>query len=100
VLFHLTRRGLLVQFSREANVTAVDNVWVHVADELLRYRARTTQTRAQQFSLYGRRHANQIDTIMLVEALILDGDKRVRQVAREAPERNARAELASNLADE
>ena len=44
--------------------------------------------------------ADQVDAVVLVEALVLDGDERLPDVLGQRADRDARARLASDLADE
>jgi hypothetical protein len=97
---HLACRLLLAQLATQAQVTAVDQLGVHVADELLRDRARSTAPLTEQFPLHGRCDADDVDAVVLVEALILDGDERRPDVLRQCPDRHARAPLAPGLTDE
>jgi len=54
---------------------------MHVADELLRDRARPASL-AEDVVLEGTRDSNDIDSIVLVETVILDRNERVWQVFR------------------
>ena len=100
VPLHLTRRGLLAKFAGEAEITPVNDVGVHVPDELLSDRARATAPLAEELSLDRAGDADQVDTIMLIETLILDGDEGVREVTRQRSKRDTRAELTAYLTDE
>jgi hypothetical protein len=73
---------------------------VHVPDELLSDRARATAPLAEELSLDRAGDADQVDTIMLIETLILDGDEGVREVTRQRSKRDTRAELTAYLTDE
>ena len=72
---------------------------MHVADELLRDRARAARMPAQRI-LERRGHAHDVDAVVLVEALILHGDERLAHVRRQRANRHAHAELAAELADQ
>src|SRR5689334_9182553 len=101
VLFHLARGALLAKLARQTEIAAVDDIGVHIPDELLRNRARAAPpSLAEKLPLDGTGDADQIDAVVLIEALILDGDKRVREISGKGPQSDARAELASNLSDQ
>ena len=63
---------------------------MHVPDEQLRDRARAAHVAADGV-LERARDADEVDAVVLVEALVLDGDERRRHVARQRAERDARA---------
>ena len=77
---------------------------MHVPDELLRDRARAAAMIAgdplEDLALDGAGDADQVDAVVLVEALVLDGDERLADVLRQRANRDARARLAPDLADE
>src|SRR6185437_5770296 len=61
VLLHLARGGLLAKLAAEAEVVAIDDVGMHVPDELLRDRARAAAPLAEDLALDRRRDADQVD---------------------------------------
>jgi hypothetical protein len=99
MLFHLARRSLLAQLATEALVRSVDDAGMHVADQLLRDGARAARI-AEHGVLESTRDAHEIDAVVLVEPLILDGHERLRHVLRQRLDRDARAPLSADLADE
>ena len=100
VPLHLACGRLLAELARKAQIAPVDDVRVHVADQLLRDRARTAPTLTQELPLDSTGNADQIDTVVLVKALILHGDERVLEVSRHALEGDARSKLMADLSDE
>ncbi len=98
-LFHLARSRLLAKFSAETHVAPVDDVRMHVADEQLRDCACTPPV-AKDVVLDGSRDADHVDAVVLVEALVLDGNEGLRDVFRKRAERNARSDLRPDLSDE
>src|SRR6185369_7571289 len=104
VALHLTRRLLLAELACEAQVPPVDLVGVHVPDELLRDRARAPAVAAcdplEDLALDGAGDADQIDAVVLVEALVLDGDECLTNVLRQRADGDARARFTPHLADE
>ena len=89
MLLHLSSRCLLAQFASEAHVAPIDDVRMHVADELLRDRACTTPLFAEYPAFDRAADANQVDAIVLVESLIFDGDKCLRHIAWQRTNGNA-----------
>ena len=83
MLFHLSRRRLLSQLAAEADVLTIDDVGMHVADELLGDRTCAAALFAEYASFDRAANADQVDTVMLVEALIFNRDERLRHVARQ-----------------
>ena len=73
---------------------------MHVANELLRDRARPAAVLSEDFALDGAGDADDIDAVVLVEALVLDGDERLRHVRWERFDRHARPKLRPDLADQ
>src|SRR5205085_9244474 len=98
MLLHLARRGLLAELARETEITPVDDVRMHIADELLRDGARPTATLPKEPSLDRARDADEIDAVVLIEALVLDSDERVLEVTWQRAASDARAELMTDLA--
>src|SRR5690348_11209503 len=82
VTLHLARRGLLVELARNARSPAdlppVDDVRMHVSHELLRDRARAAPVLAKNLAFDCAEYADDVDAVMLVEALVFDGDERLR----------------------
>ena len=72
---------------------------MHVADELLRDGARPAAL-AEDVVLERARDSNDVDSVVLVEAVILDRDERLREVLGQRPDRNAGANLLADLADQ
>src|SRR5687767_14699007 len=99
VLFHFPRGCLLAKLSAERAIGPVDDVRMHVADEKLRYRAGPPAL-PENIVLDRSSDSDDVNAIMLVEALILDRDERLRHVLRERSKRHARAYLGSNFTDE
>ena len=77
---HVTCGTLFAQLAADRGVTAVDQVRVHVAHQLLRDGARTAGV-AHDRVLHRRRHTHQIDAVVLVEALVFDRDEGLTEVA-------------------
>ena len=104
VALHFACGLLLVELAHRAHVPPVDDVRMHVADELLRDGARATAMRArdllEELALDCAGNTDEVDAIMLVEALVLDGDERLADVLRQGADGNARSEFPSDLADE
>src|SRR5436305_2779722 len=100
VLFHLAGGRLLPKLAGKAEVSSVDDVGMHVPDELLRDRTRATAPLAEQLALDCRRDADEVDAVVLVEPLILDGDEGLWQITGERSQAHRRPELAPNLPDE
>src|SRR5262245_3068653 len=96
---HLSRRGLLPQLAPETSCASLDDAGVHVADELLRDGARAAPL-AEDVVFHRAEHADDVDAVVLIEALILDGDECLRDVLRQRLERDGRAPLATHLANE
>src|ERR1051326_27872 len=88
MLLHFASRRLLTQLARETHVAPVDEIRVHVADELLRDGARPAPL-AQEVVLDGSGNADQVDSVVLIEALILDGDERFANVRGKRRDRDA-----------
>ena len=99
VALHLARGVLLVDLARDRAVGAIDEIRMHVADELLRDRARATRVAAQRILDRGG-HADHIHTIVLVEALVFDRDERLPDVRRQRSKRHAHAELRAQLTNQ
>src|SRR5512140_283062 len=76
VALHLARRRLLSEFARQpggaADLVPVDDVGMHVSDELLRDRARTAAVFSQNLAFDRAEHTDHVDAVVLVEPLILD----------------------------
>jgi hypothetical protein len=71
---------------------------VHVADQLLRDRARSAPL-AEDVVLQSSGDSDDVDSIVLIEAVVLDGDEREGQILRQRPDRNVDANLVTYLAD-
>ena len=99
VFLHLARRCLLSQLSAEAQVGAIDQSGMHVANELLRDRARAA-TLSKNVVLQRAGDADDIDPVVLVEAVVLHGNERLWQILRQRFDRHTGADLLSDLADE
>src|SRR6187397_2293572 len=99
VALHLACRGLLAELPAEAPVRAVHQRRVHVADELLRDRAGAA--RAATHSVLERAcNAHHVHAVVLVEALVLDGDEGLRDVFGKRRNGDARAQLDAHLTDQ
>ena len=96
---HLARRRLLAQLAQRAHVPPIDDVGMHVADELLRDRAGATRIALHRV-LQRARDADHVDAVVLIESLILDGDEGLANVARQRAEGDQRSFLAPDFADE
>ena len=90
VLFHLARGGLLAKLAHRALVPPVDQVGVHVPDELLRDRARAAWVAAHGI-LQRAGYPHHVHAVVLVEALVLHCHEGLSQIAGERPDRNERA---------
>ncbi len=97
---HLPGRILLAQLPIEAQVPPVDDVGMHVADELLGDRARTAHPPADKPVLQGADHPNDVHPVVLVESAVLDCDERQRDIWGERGERHARPDLPTDFPDE
>src|SRR5689334_21293938 len=72
---------------------------MHVADELLRDRARTaTVAKNVVFDRAG--DSNDVDSVMLVEALVFDCDEGLADIPRKSPDRDVSAYLRPDFTDE
>src|SRR6185437_4859559 len=95
MLLHLASCLLLATLALEPGecgfiaVVPVDDVRMHVADQLLRDGDRATPV-AHDVVLYRAGDADEIDAVVLIEALILDRDERLAYVFGERANRNAR----------
>src|SRR4051812_42653246 len=99
VLLHLASGGLLVELPAEAAVGAVDEGRVHVPDELLGDGAGAAPF-AEDVVLESTGDADDVDAVVLVEAMILDRDERVRQIRGQRLDRDTGADLLPDLADQ
>src|SRR5438309_466450 len=97
MLFHLPRGRLFTKLSRETEIAAVDDVGMHVPDELLGNGAGPPAPLAEQLPFDCRSDADEVDTIVLVKALVFHGDERLRQISRERSDRDGRSELPADL---
>jgi hypothetical protein len=75
--FHLTRGALLAKLPRNRFIAPVDEIGVHVADELLRDCARAART-AEEVVLDRTGDADDVDAVVLIEAVVFYGDERLR----------------------
>src|SRR5262249_44208144 len=71
-----------------------------VADELLGNRARAPAIVAGDLSLDGASDTYQVDAVMLIETVVLDGDECLRDVGRKCRQLHVRAVLTADFADE
>jgi hypothetical protein len=75
VTFHLARGRLFPQLARDAggaaHLTPIDDVGVHVPDELLRDRASAAAILVEDLALDRGHHRTEIDPVVLVKALVL-----------------------------
>jgi hypothetical protein len=99
VTLHFTGRGLFAQLPHGAPIGPVDDARVHVAHKLLRDRARTADVPADGV-LDGAGYADEVHAIVLVEALVFDGDERLRHVLRQRSQRDVDAILDTDFANE
>src|SRR5688500_6441480 len=97
-LLHLARRSLLSHLSPDTSVGAIDDFRMHVADQLLRDRARSAAL-TENVVLQRPRDPDDIDAVVLKEAVIFDRDERERQIFRERSDRDIGAKLVADLAD-
>ena len=79
VLLHLARRRLLPDFPAEAAVRAVDDVGMHVPDQLLCDGAGPA-TLAEDVVLERARDSDDVDAVVLIETVILYGDECVGEI--------------------
>src|SRR5687767_900063 len=75
MLFHLAGRLLLAELARKAQVSAVDEIGMHVADELLSDRARAAPLLTEDPALDRSGDPDHVNTVVLVEASVLDGNE-------------------------
>ena len=99
MLFHLTRRRLLTELAAQAPVGAIDERRMHVADELLGNGAGAAAL-AEDVVPERTRDADDVNAIVLIEAVVLDGDECLRQVLWERLDRDAGANLLPDLPDQ
>ena len=100
VLLHLPRGCLLAKLSAEAHVAAIDEIRMHVADELLRDGARSAALLTEDFSLDRAGDADHVHAVVLIETLVLDRDKGLPHVPRQRPDGYARSKLIADFADQ
>src|SRR5581483_4035551 len=86
VPLHLPRGCLFMKLARKtrrpAHLAAVDDVRMHVPDELLRDGAAAALSADDLAERRGRGRLD-IDAVVLVEALVFGGDERLRHVPRQ-----------------
>src|SRR4029079_11119875 len=99
VLLHLDLCRLLAKFSRWTWIAAIDDVGVHVADQLLRHGAGSCPV-AEDVVLDCAGNAYEIDPVVLVKTLVFDSDERLGHVFRQGSNRYARANLCPDFAHE
>ena len=99
VLLHLAGGILLAELARDGLVAAIDGIGVEIAHELLRDRARAARM-SRDGILDRAGDADEVDAIVRVEALVLDGDEGLRREQRQRRERNTGAPLRADLAEE
>ena len=80
--FHIAGRTLLSQLAPDGCITAIHQIRMHVADELLRDRAGTARV-AHHGVLHGSGDTHQIDTVVLVETLVLNRNERLTDMPRQ-----------------
>src|SRR6185437_3726759 len=98
MLLHLPGGCLLIELSANAAISAVDQSGMHVADELLGNGARAA-TLAEDVVLERARYTDDVDAVVLVEAVVLDRDEGVGQVIRQRLDRDIGSDLLANLTD-
>src|SRR5688572_18523453 len=99
-LFHLARRLLLAELARKAQVSAVDEIGMHVADELLSDCARAASLLTEDPAFDRSGDSDHINTVVLVESSTLDGNERLRHVARQRSQCDTRAKLGADFGDQ
>src|SRR5947207_13612847 len=82
VLLHFGRGSLFAKLARKTHVTTIDDVGMHVADELLSDRARSTALLAEYSAFDRAGDADYVDAVVLIKALIFNSDERLRNVSR------------------
>src|SRR5688500_6817050 len=97
-LLRLPRRSLLSHLSPNTSVGAIDDFRMHVADQLLGDRARSAPL-AEDVVLQRPRDPDDVDTVVLKEAVILDRDESERQVFGECPDVDVVAMFVAYLSD-
>src|SRR3569833_490487 len=100
VSLHLERGRLLAELAARAQIPAIDDVRMHVADELLRNRAAAAAIVADDLAEHRARYRASVDAVVLIEALIFDRDERLWHVPRQRLQRDAVTNLAADVADE
>ena len=100
VLLHLARGVLLAILSRNRHLAAVDDVGMHVPDELLGDGTAATAVVADDLADDRAGDGTNIDAVVLVEALILHSDECLRDVRVECLERDASSKFVSDLAEQ
>ena len=78
---HLARRRLFVELAAEAAIGAIDERRMHVANELLGDGAGAAAL-TQDVVLERAGDADDVDAIVLIEAMVLDSDERLANVFR------------------
>src|SRR6185436_6417885 len=81
VLLHFARGGLFAQLATDRDIRAVDDIGMHVPDELLGDRTRAARS-AEDVVLDRPGDADEVHAVMLIKAVIFDGDERFRQIGR------------------
>ena len=99
VPLHFAGCGLLAQLAADGLVPAVDEVGMQVADELLRDRGCTPRP-ADDVVLDRTGDADDVDAVVLVEAVVLHRDEGLRHVLRQRLDGDDGAPLPSDLADQ
>ncbi len=99
VLLHLARGRLLAELAGQALVGAIDQVGVHVPDELLRDRAGSAGVAAYGV-LQRAGDADDVHAVVLIEALILHRDERLADVLGQRPYRDQRPLLRAQVTDQ
>ena len=100
MLFHLPRCILLAELSSQTHVATVDEIGMHVADELLSNRAGSAALLTEDFSLDRTGDADHVHAVVLIETLVLDGDEGLPHVSRQRPDGDARSKLIADFADQ
>ena len=99
VPLHFARRALLSQLASETRIASINLIRMHVPDELLRDRARAAPV-TEDVVLDRAGDADYVNAVVLVETLVFDSDKRLADVLRERPNRDAAPDLGTHLANQ
>src|SRR5262245_44958890 len=88
------------QTGSAAGLAPIDDVGVHVPDELLRNGARAAAILVEDLPLDRAEHSDDVDAVVLVEPLVFNRDEGLADVLRKRANRDVGAHLLPDLADQ